>query len=145
MQDLLSAILICLCTYAGGEGTAVRDSVGIIELNEYSYRSAEGKTFHQIIFWEYSTHVAHYNKKTGLTTYRSGYVVVDWRKWHRGDPIPRYNYKLKRYELSIYDRAAKVYRYIVSPTYRRTRTDYDPEVYDQRTHSIYHRRKLSTR
>ena len=145
MRAMLVALIACLCSYAGESRTYVYDSVDIIELNEYRI-GANSTSSHQFIFWEWKSRVPSYNKKTGLTTYTGGgYVVRDWLRWNEGGPVPRYDHKLKQYSIIVYDARVKNYRSIVAPMYRRTKTDYDPEVYNQRQFSPYLRRKLSTK
>lgn len=145
MRAMLVALIACLCSYSGESRTYVYDSVDIIELNEYRI-GTNSNSAHQLIFWEWKPRVPSYNKKTGLTTYvGGGYVVRDWLRWNGGGPVPRYDHKLKQYSIIVYDARVKNYRCVVAPMYRRTKTDYDPEVYNQRQFSPYLRRKLSTK
>ena len=142
MKDIIMTLVAGLLAYTGTNPTYVEEHVDRIEINEYSPATTNPYTLYQVIFWEFKERVPYYNKKTGLTKYRSGYAIVDWRRWYAGDPVPRYDHRLKQYIFVFYDKRAKVIRRIIAPAYSRTITDYDPEVYDQRRHPVALRRKL---
>jgi hypothetical protein len=142
MKDIIMTLVAGLLAYTGTTPTYVEEYVDRIEINEYRPTTANPHRLYQAIFWEYKERVPDYNKKTGLTKYRSGHVIVDWRRWYEGDPVPRYDHRLKQYIFMFYDKRSKVMRRIIAPAYSRTITDYDPEVYDQRRHPTSLRRKL---
>ena len=145
MRAMLLVAVAWLCAHSDDSRTYIRDSVDIIEVSDYRAGPSANYSY-QFIFWEWKARLPHYNKKTGLTTYvGGGYVVREWLKRDVDGPIPRYDHKLKQYSLIVYDSRVKNYRLIIAPMYRRTKTDYDPEVYDQQSFSPYNRRKLSTK
>jgi hypothetical protein len=142
MKDIIMTLVAGLLAYTGTNSPYVEEHVDRIEINEYRPAAAHPQTLYQVIFWEYKEHVPYYNKKTGLTKYRSGHVILDWRRWYTGDPVPRYDHRLKQYIFMFYDKRSKVFRRIIAHAYSRSITDYDPEVYDQRRHPTALRRKL---
>ena len=142
MKDIIMTLVAGLLAYTGTESPYLEERVDRIEINEYRPTEVSPHMLYQAIFWEYKERVPDYDKKTGLTTYRSGHVIVDWRRWYEGDSVPRYDHRLKQYILVFYDKRSKVFRRIIAPAYGRTITDYDPETYNQRYHPIALRRKL---
>lgn len=106
-----------------------RDRVAIIELNHLYDEKTDKLRFVQMIFWESKP----FSKKR--------WHVMDWEMWGKGDPLPRYSYRDRRWQL--YWKDEKRWRFIEATSYRVSHTYYDPEVDDQKVWPVEHRRGLS--
>ena len=127
MTSLLAAVLIA----AGiGPDLTVIDTVDIIEIN-YVYDKATGnKRLSQVIFWEFKV-------------YHGSFRVVDYRMLDAVNTRPRYDHRLKRWELTWHDVANKCMRTVLASSFRETQTRYDPEQEDLEEWAISHRRRLT--
>lgn len=108
----------------------VEDSVDVIELNKF-YDGQGRHVFDQLIFYDWDEHSGQHQ-------------VRAWRMYKTSAQIPHYNERTGEYVLTWHDvQNGNCMRQVTTKSFRKTFTQYDPELIARKKLSIENRKELS--
>lgn len=126
---MIYAILLSFAATIPNQGFVV-DEVELVEWNHY-YDGQGRHVFEQLIFWDW-------NGKKGK------HEIVDWRMYKHHGMIPIKDERDGMYKVIWHDAAhGGGWRRVNAKYFRKTFTQYDPELEERKTLAVGDRRKLT--
>jgi len=137
MISLIVAVFLSI----GPVKTDIVDYVDVIEANYVVRDQQIAPTFEQSIYYRWKrTWVK--SPATDKVEWIYGFEIVDWRKLDVTG-MPRKNWKTGKWEQRFWDNRDLCYRKIIAKSYRKTKTNYDPEVEARKLVNTGNRDKLT--